>query len=59
MAEKQTNKTVQEILAGDVYDEEFLIAFHSMLNKFVKEYDDMAQMTAIRQAGELLKTFNE
>lgn len=59
MVEKQTNKTVQEILDGDVYDEEFLIAFHSMLNKFVEEYDDMAQMTAIRQAGELLKTFNE
>lgn len=53
------DKTLKEILAGDVYEEEFLSAFHSMLEKFVNEYDDMAQMKLIRQAIELLDTINE
>jgi len=53
------DKTVKDLLQGDVYDEEFLIAFNSMLEKFVNEYDDMAYMTAIRQAQALYKTINE
>ena len=53
------HKTITELLQGDVYEEEFLIAFHKMLEKFVNEYDDMANMTAIKQASELLDTFNE
>lgn len=49
--------TLQQLLASDVYDEEFLIAFQSMLEKFVNEYNDMSQMTAIQQAQALLETF--
>ena len=51
--------TIEELLKSDVYEEEFLIAFHKMLEKFVEEYDDMANMTAIQQASKLLDTFNE
>jgi hypothetical protein len=51
--------TIEELLKGDVYDEEFMIAFHQMLEKFVNEYDDMSNMTAIQQASKLLDTFNE
>jgi hypothetical protein len=53
------NKTINELLKTDVHEEEFLLAFHAMLEKFATEYDDMANMKAIQQASELLKTFNE
>ena len=43
----------------DVHSEEFLALFHDVLEKFVNDFDDMAQMTAIKQAGELFKTINE
>jgi len=43
----------------DVYSEEFLALFYKMLEKFVNEYDDMAQMGAIKKAGELLAIFND
>lgn len=43
----------------DVYSEEFLKLFHDVLEKFVNDYDDMAQMTAIKQAKELLDTLNQ
>lgn len=52
-------KTIKELLASDVNDENFMLAFYAMLEKFVNEYDDMAQMTAIKQASELLRTFND
>ncbi len=52
-------ETLKTILASDVYDEKFLTAFQSMLEKFVNEYDDMSQMTAINQAKGLLDTFNQ
>jgi len=50
---------MDKILKSDVYSEEFQIAFYSMLEKFVNEYDDMAQMEAIKKAKELLDTINE
>lgn len=53
------DKTVSDLIKGDVYEEDFLIAFHTMLEKFANEYDDMAHMTAIKKAGELLKLFNQ
>jgi hypothetical protein len=52
-------ETLDTILASDVHDELFLTSFYKMLEKFVNEYDDMAQMTAIKQAKDLLDTFNE
>jgi hypothetical protein len=52
-------KTLNDILKSDVYDEDFLVPFYKMLEKFVNEYDDMANMTAIRQAKQLLDTFNQ
>jgi len=51
--------TLDDILKSDVYNEEFLTAFHAMLEKFVEEYDDMQYMTAIRQAKKLLDTINQ
>lgn len=42
----------------DVHDEEFLVPFAQMLEKFVNEYDDMAQMETIRLARELLDSIN-
>jgi len=51
--------TIDELLKSDVYEEEFMIAFHQMLEKFVNEYDDMQYLTAIQQASKLLDTFNE
>jgi hypothetical protein len=50
---------LDDLLKGEVYDEEFLIAFHKMLEKFVNEYDDMSNMEAIKQAQKLLDIFNE
>lgn len=50
---------INKIKELDVYSEEFLLIFHATLEKFVKEYDDMAQMNTIRQARELLETINE
>lgn len=49
----------KEILKLDVYEEEFLILFVKMLEKFVNEYDDMANMEIIKQADILLKTIND
>lgn len=43
----------------DVYSEDFQTLFHTVLTKFVNEYEDMAYMTAINQAKELLQTINE
>lgn len=51
--------TLETILESDVYNETFQLAFQSMLEKFVNEYDDMSQMTAIKQAKELLDTINQ
>ena len=51
--------TIAQLLACEVESEEFLIAFYKMLEKFVNEFDDMAQMTAIKQAQDLLDTFND
>lgn len=53
------NMTIEQLLKSDVYDETFLTAFISMLEKFVNEFDDMSQMQAIHQASELLDTFNQ
>ena len=53
------NKTVEKILKSDVYGEDFNIAFVSLLEKFVDEYDDMAQMKAIKQARKLLEIIND
>lgn len=52
-------ETIEELLKSDVYGEEFSIAFVSLLEKFVDEYDDMAQMKAIKQARKLLKIIND
>lgn len=43
----------------DVYSEEFQNLFYSLLEKFVKEYDDMVQMDIIIKARELLTAINE
>lgn len=51
-----TKETIQNM---DVYSEEFLIPFHQMLEKFVDEYDDMAQIDVIKKAGELLQAIND
>jgi len=51
--------TIEQLLESDVYEEDFQIAFYKMLEKFVNEYDDMAQMTSINKAKELLDTFND
>ena len=50
---------MQEILQSDVDSEEFQLAFHAMLTKFVDEYEDMAQMKAMQQAKQLLDTIND
>lgn len=52
-------QTLESILKSDVYDETFLTAFYSMLEKFVNEYDDMQHMQAIQQAKQLLDTLNQ
>lgn len=51
-----TQLTLQQLLDSDVYEPDFQIALFQMLEKFVGEYEDMSQMTAIKQAGELLET---
>ena len=51
--------SIEEVLKSDVFGKEFQLAFYSMLQKFVEEYDDMANMKAIQQAKELLDTFND
>ena len=50
---------LEQVKKIDVHSEEFLTLFHVVLTKFVEEYDDMAQMTAIQQAKQLLETINE
>jgi len=42
----------------NVYSEEFLIPFYNMLEKFVKEYDNMEEMDIIKKASELLTLIN-
>jgi len=42
----------------DVYSEEYLSLFRDILAKFVNEYDDMSQMSAIKTAKELLDTID-
>lgn len=42
----------------DVYSEEFSILFTKVLEKFVNEYDDMAQMETIKKAQDLLNYIN-
>ena len=49
---------IKDILEKDVHDEEFLIPFHKMVEKFVHEFDDMAQMESIKHAKALLDQFN-
>ncbi len=49
--------TIKELLDSDVYEPEYQIALFQMLEKFVKEYQDMSDMTAINQAKELFETF--
>lgn len=46
-------------IPSDVYSEEFLLLFHDVLNKFVDEYDDMAQMNVLQKARDLLQAINE
>ena len=53
---KRDNKA--GILGCDVYSEEFQISFYKMLEKFVSEYDDMAQMEVVKKASELLEVIN-
>lgn len=43
----------------NVYSEQFQLLFHEVLTKFVAEYDDMAYMSAINKAKELLDIINE
>lgn len=50
---------IENIKNLDVYSEEFQMIFETVLTKFVKEYDDMAQMAVIKQAKELLDTIND
>lgn len=45
-------------LREDVYSPVFTIAFYQMLEKFVNEYDDMANMAVIKTAKKLLKDIN-
>jgi hypothetical protein len=49
----------EQIKNADVYSEEFLTHFTAVLTKFVDEYEDMAQMTLMKQASDLLDTINE
>ena len=57
LKEKTTIKA-DDILKLDTYGEEFQILFVKMLEKFVREYDDMAQMEVIKKASELLELIN-
>jgi hypothetical protein len=50
---------MEKIKDLDVYSEEFLTLFETMLSKFVEEYDDMSQMSAIQKAKELLDIMND
>tara|TARA_R110000868_G_scaffold114344_4_gene306458 strand:- start:8017 stop:8208 length:192 start_codon:yes stop_codon:yes gene_type:complete len=50
---------IKEVSTLDVYDEEFQILFYTVLEKFVNEFDDMAQMNTIQKAKELLDTIND
>jgi len=51
--------TIQQALKLDVYSEEFQQAFYPLLEKFVKEFDDMASMDIIAKAEALLKAIND
>ena len=52
-------KTLETILSSNVHSETFQTVFHSMLEKFVNEFDDMSQMTAIKQAKQLSEAINQ
>lgn len=49
----------EQLQGFDVYGEEFQILFYNVLEKFVNEYDDMAGMTVLKKAQELLQAINE
>lgn len=51
--------TPDQIKALDVYSEEFQNIFYPLLEKFVAEYDDMANMDIISKARELLEAINK
>ena len=51
-------ETIDKILKLDTYSEEFQISFYKMLEKFVSEYDDIADMEIIKKASELLTLIN-
>lgn len=48
----------KELKKLDVYDEKFLILFYDVVEKFVNEYDDMAEMGVIQKAQALLEELN-
>lgn len=56
--QKYQNIKPESVQSMDAYSEEFLLLFHACLEKFVSDYDDMSQMTAIKQAKDLLETIN-
>lgn len=49
----------KKIKALNVYSEEFLKVFYIVLEKFVNEYDNMAQMKPIKAAKQLLDIIDE
>jgi len=49
----------KKIKALNVFSEEFLTIFHIVLEKFVNEYDDMADMKTIKTAKQLLNIIDE
>lgn len=49
----------KEIKALNVCSEEFLKVFHIVLEKFVNEYDDMAEMETIKAAKQLLNIIDQ
>ena len=50
--------TIDQIKSMDVFSEEFGILLHTVVEKFVNEYDDMSQIQAIHSAQFLLKELN-
>jgi hypothetical protein len=53
------NHMTPEQKALEVYSEEFSILFLDVLEKFVAEYDDMANMAILAKANELLDAIND
>jgi len=52
------DKTINEILKTNTYNEDFQLAFYKILEKFVNEYDDISQMEVTNKASELFKLIN-